>query len=178
MYSAGNEKVKDSITQLYIKTSSRTEVDAFLASSATNKPANGELKIAPPFSGTDLSGNPIKLSDYKGKIVVINAWFIGCVPCIAEMPELNQLVNSYAKEKDIIFLGLTPDKTEELSKFLQKKSFKYSVVNNLKGMQPYEFTIYPQHIVIDQNGNIVYRTAGSIAGIAKILSEAIDKLKK
>ncbi len=178
IYTGGNEKVKDSIAQLYVKLSTKVEFDKFIASTKDNKTSTGDFVQAPPFSGTDLSGKSINLSDYKGKIVVINAWFIGCAPCIAEMPDLNRLVTNYATQTDVVFLALTPDKTAELAKFLLQKEFKYTVVNNLKGIAAYDISMYPQHLIIDRKGNIVYRTSGSNPGMSEKLSEVIEKQKK
>ncbi len=178
MYLAGNEKVKDSIELLYLRISGKEAFNKFTASAATSSQSGSNLTPAAIFSGTDISGNPVKLSDYKGKIVVINAWFIGCAPCIVEMPDLNRLAERYADHKDVVFLGLTPDNTEALLKFVQKTTFKYEIINNLKGIEPYDFSIYPQHLIIDKNGNIAYRSSGSDPEITEKLSKVIENQLK
>src|SRR6185312_613814 len=56
------------------------------------------LKIgseAPDFTVADLNGKMYKLSDLKGKTVVLNFWFTTCAPCVTEMPELNRLIEKY-----------------------------------------------------------------------------------
>lgn len=60
---------------------------------------NGESElvdtVAPPFSVTDINGNEYSLESLKGKIIVLNFWFVECKPCVQEMPELNELVEIY-----------------------------------------------------------------------------------
>ena len=71
-------------------------------------------KKADPFSVTDINGNTISLESLKGKIVVINFWFVECKPCIMEIPELNKIVDLY-KDKEVVFLGFA---TNEQSKII------------------------------------------------------------
>ena len=58
-------------------------------------------KPALPFSVTDINGNNYSLESLKGKVVVINFWFVECKLYIMEMPELNKIVEKY-KNKDVV----------------------------------------------------------------------------
>jgi thiol-disulfide isomerase/thioredoxin len=59
---------------------------------------------APEFDVVAVDGKRLKLSALKGKVVVLNFWFIGCAPCIAELPALNKLVDEY-KGEDVVFIA-------------------------------------------------------------------------
>src|SRR5204863_9720194 len=73
-------------------------------------PANaGEVgSIAPDFELQDLSGKTVRLSDYKGKVVVLNFWATWCGPCRAEIPDLITLQSRYGP-KGMVVLGLSMD---------------------------------------------------------------------
>ena len=61
---------------------------------------------APVFSVKDIQGNKKSLNSLKGKIIILNFWFIECKPCVREMPELNNLVKKY-KNDNVEFIGFS-----------------------------------------------------------------------
>jgi peroxiredoxin len=64
--------------------------------------------VAPEFDLPALAGGSVKLSDLKGKVVIVNFWATWCPPCLQEMPGLNEIYNEY-KDKGVEVLGLTLD---------------------------------------------------------------------
>jgi tetratricopeptide (TPR) repeat protein len=106
LYRIGNAAVLDSMRLIFnqcnLPQKPFEEFEASLKTNNKNTPVTG-LPPAPDFSAIDLQGKTIRLADLKGKIVVINIWGIGCGPCIAEMPRLNELVKKYSNRKDIVF---------------------------------------------------------------------------
>ena len=54
------------------------------------------------FAAVDMNGNSYSLGILKGKVVVINFWFVECKPCVIEMPELNEIVEKY-KSEEVVF---------------------------------------------------------------------------
>ena len=70
-----------------------------------------EGMTAPNFTAKDINGDAINFEDLKGKVVVLNFWFIGCPACIAETPKLNQLTEKFADEADVVFIALTYEPT-------------------------------------------------------------------
>jgi thiol-disulfide isomerase/thioredoxin len=117
-------------------------------------------KEAKFFKATSLNGKPYELSALRGKVVVINFWFIGCAPCRVEMPGLNQLVTEF-KDKDVVFLALALDSAEELKKFLKTTKFQYTVIPDANAIsEDYEVNSFPTHIVIGRKGQLVGRLMG------------------
>lgn len=115
-----------------------------------------EGKAFPTFRFKDLNGNEYTNENMKGKILVIKCWFIGCKPCVTEIPELNELVTKYQNRKDVVFVSLALDKPEQLNAFLLKKPFSYAVVANQSQFigEVLGISAYPTHIVVDKEGTI------------------------
>ncbi len=112
----------------------------------------------------------------RGNIVVLNFWGLGCGPCIAEMPELNKLVDKYRDRSDVKFLAPAGDQSNALINFLKKKQFNYQVLNNGGDIwKDYRIDALPIHIVIDRNGKIIKRLKGAQPNIFDLLSTAIDR---
>ncbi len=63
---------------------------------------------APPFSLTDITGRPLKLSDYRGKVVMLDFWATWCGPCRAEIPRFVQLQRRYG-EQGLAIIGISMD---------------------------------------------------------------------
>jgi peroxiredoxin len=86
------------------------------------KPANLGFTIK------DMNGRNVKLSDFKGKVVLLNFWATWCGPCKVEIPGFVQLYNAY-KDKGFVVLGIsTDDSPEQLRKFSQQMAITYPVL--------------------------------------------------
>lgn len=111
----------------------------------------------PEFDFTDLSGKQYTNESTKGKTTVIKTWFIGCAACIAEFPELNELVEKHKESNDIIFMSLATDSKTKLKEFLKKRMFEYSVVPSqiIFIAKKLNLQQYPTHIIVDENGIIL-----------------------
>ena len=109
----------------------------------------------PKFEFVDINGNLYTNENTKGKTIILKTWFINCKACVAEFPELNELVEKNKQRNDIIFVSLALDTKSELESFLQKKDFEYKVVPNQKEfIEKLNLQIYPTHIIVDKNGKI------------------------
>jgi peroxiredoxin len=133
-------------------------------------------KEAKPFTVRDIKGNKYSLEKLKGKIVVVNFWFMECKPCRMEMPELNKVVDDY-KRKDIVFLGMSTNSASQLNTFLATTEFKYNVIPD-SGMVAgsYGVTGFPTHVVIDRDSKIAYFASGFGPGTVDRLKSEIEKL--
>ena len=84
---------------------------------------------APDWQLKDLSGKSVKLSDFKGKVVVLNFWATWCPPCQAEIPDFIALQNKF-QGKDVAIVGISLDSLQptEVAAFVKKQGINYPVV--------------------------------------------------
>ena len=148
-----------------------------------NKRINDQWKDQPLPEGDFLQmidGSVKSFSEYKGKLLVINFWYINCGPCIVEMPYLNQLVDKYQNE-DIQFLALSFDTIPDIKSFLNKTEFKYEHGSISRSMM-YDFTpVAPGHFIVDADGVIRDIIVGAPRNTELIfgkLENLIEKNKK
>lgn len=147
-----------------------------------------EKSIAPAFNLTSLEGEKFDLAALRGKIVVLNFWFIGCEPCVGEFAELNQLVNKF-EDKGVVFIAPTLDDANTLKPFLKEHRFDYHIVPNSGGLIVVTYSdgsgnvVFPTHIVIDREGKIYSRLTGAKAlgdlqkAIARLTDPETEKTK-
>jgi peroxiredoxin len=126
-------------------------------------------EIAPDFEATDLKGNQFKLSDLKGKIIVLNFWFTTCQPCIAEIPDLNKIASKY-KKNGVIFLAVTFENEKKVNSFLKKYPFYFNIISDVELVKKYSINSFPTSMLIDKEGKIMFKKTGIFT---KALEEAI-----
>ena len=82
---------------------------------------------APAFTLKNLDGKSVKLSDFKGKVLIIDFWATWCPPCKAEIPDFIDLYKTYQK-KGLVILGIALDDKEKVSKFAKDYNINYPIV--------------------------------------------------
>jgi thiol-disulfide isomerase/thioredoxin len=116
----------------------------------------------------DLEGKPFKLSDYTGKVVVVNLWATWCGPCRVEIPELIKLSDEY-KSRGVELIGITnEDPVEDAGKvkdFVKNQAITYRVgwgnqSFELGLMQGNVKNVIPQSFVITGDGRVVAHLTG------------------
>lgn len=163
---------------LLIKNSEEETARKLEAMMARNMGTEHEASPAKNFKVTDMDGERLILSDLKGSVVVLNFWFIGCKPCLVEIPELNSLVEKY-KEQNIKFIAFAIDPKSSLSSFLEKTEFKYQVIPDARATaSDYEIMGYPTHILIDTDGKVAFYQRGYNGALSYILDRRIEELLK
>jgi peroxiredoxin len=110
------------------------------------------------FKLKDISGKEVKLSDYRGKIVILNFWATWCRYCKQEMPDLNELNKQLEKGKDAVIIAV--DVQEDLNtvkSFLNANNISLNVLLDEDGAvtQTYGVTGFPTTLVIDRDGAAV-----------------------
>jgi peroxiredoxin len=124
----------------------------------------GAEKAAPGFTLKNvLTGQDYSLSQFKGKVVVLNFFTFFCGPCREEMPHLNAIYNQL-KGKGLQFLGIAINSNPTQIRFLVKElGLHYPVlIGNDKMTQAYgDVSIVPTTIIINRQGNIVHRIEGT-----------------
>jgi cytochrome c biogenesis protein CcmG/thiol:disulfide interchange protein DsbE len=88
-----------------------------------------EDKAAPDFMLKDVNGKDVKLSDFRGKTVVLNFWATWCGPCLKEMPDMADLQNLYGKEGlQFIGIALDPENKVKINKIIEKLKISYPIL--------------------------------------------------
>lgn len=104
-----------------------------------------------------LDGRRTSAAELRGKVLVINLWFIGCPPCMAEIPKLNDLAAKFDDSPDVRFVALTVDSEDKVKSFLRRERFDYEMVPAAQAeMSKFVFSGYPKNIVVGRDGKIVY----------------------
>lgn len=107
----------------------------------------------PDFSFVDVDGDEIDLGDLKGKPLVINFWFATCVPCIAEMPVLNELKEKYANT-NVVFLSMTFEKKSTVIDFLKQHPFNFTSISDAREYCGTITSLYPLTLFVNKEGII------------------------
>jgi thiol-disulfide isomerase/thioredoxin len=138
---------------------------------------------APDFTGKTSDGKEIKLSDYTGKVVLLDFWASWCPPCREEMPEL---IKFYKKHSDPQFEMIavnidnsTYNMNQFLDKLFPKPAFPIVVDNNQKIPSLFDIEAMPTTILIDKKGKIRFRHDGfKESYVDDFNSELIQLLKE
>jgi peroxiredoxin len=133
---------------------------------------------APDLSVTNLAGEPVRLADYRGKVVLLNVWATWCEPCRAEMPSMERLVHvvrglpggedfeilavsiDASKERpNAVYGGVTAD---ELKAFAQQLGVTFPLVRDPEGkvQSIYQTTGVPESFLVGRDGVIYKKYAG------------------
>jgi len=167
-----------------VRTAATMLCAAVLAASAGcnqgGKPATGEL--APEFVLESTTGATRKLSNYRGKIVLVNLWATWCPPCVAELPVLDQLSATYA-DKGLVVLAVAGDEDPRaVHDFLARSPVKFEVLldpNGAIGTQ-YGITGYPETFFVDRQGKLRDKIVGPLPhegkGASRELTKRIEEL--
>ena len=119
-------------------------------------------KPAPDFSLQALNGTPLSLSEYKGKVVLVNFWATWCDPCRREIPRFVDLQNKYA-DRGLQIVGISlDDDAKAVPPFYQEYKMNYPVaIGNDKLAESFGNVLgLPVNFLIDRDGRIAARHLG------------------
>lgn len=135
-----------------------------------------EGKPVPAFDFQDINGQRFNSKNTIGKIVLFKCWFISCVACVAEMPELNKMVDKYKDRDDILFISLAMDESGPLQAFLKKTKFDYlTIPRQTKYMEEgLKVRTYPTHFIINKQG-IMVKAVSEAHDIETLLARELAK---
>lgn len=121
-------------------------------------------KPLPEFALPDLKGQTIRLSDFRGKVVVLNFWASWCPPCIAEMPSLERLHRALA-DKGLQVLAISvDDNLDDVVQFKEHYQLTFPILHD-KARKASEALLtfkYPETYVVDREGNLAWKVIGPI----------------
>ncbi len=132
----------------------------------TGLSANGKGQQAPDFVLKDISGKRVKLSDFRGKAVVLNFWATWCPPCKTEIPWFEDLADKYRSQGlEVIGVALDDSSDEDIAKFAREMKMNYPVLlgkeetSDLYG----GVEMLPTTFYIDRNGKITDHVLGLVS---------------
>ncbi|MEA3361834.1 MAG: TlpA disulfide reductase family protein [Thermodesulfobacteriota bacterium] len=119
--------------------------------------------VAPDFTLTDMQGQQVSLSQFRGKVVVLNFWATWCPPCREEMPSMEQLYRDF-KDKGLVMLAVNVDENgkKAVSQFLQKTPHSFPILLDSENIAQNAYGVFrfPESFIIDRNGVVVEKIIG------------------
>lgn len=109
---------------------------------------------APEFSALDLNERPVKLSDFRGKVVVLRFWSSGCMACVAEMPVIDEFSKRY-REKGLARVAINVgDSKEKVAHFVKSLKISYPILFDPASIaaKKYRVSAVPTTFFIDRKG--------------------------
>jgi peroxiredoxin len=145
----------------------------------------GADRKAPDFELPDMDGRPVRLSSFRGKIVVLNFWTKTCNPCLQEMPSVNVLSNIAKKRGDFVVLTVStddgPDAVRDTLKVALEGDPSFPVLFDPEAKvvgDKYGTHLYPETWIIDKDGVIRARFDSAKDWSTALALEAIENLGK
>lgn len=139
--------------------------------------------IAPDFVGISnwLNSGPLRMSDLRGKVVLVDFWTYGCINCVRTLPHVTQLHEKY-KDKGLVIVGVhTPEfpferSTGNVQAAIKRHGINYPVAqdNDSATWSAYRNQYWPAQYIVDQRGKIVFQHAGE--GQYEEIDRTIQKL--
>ncbi|WP_102692902.1 TlpA disulfide reductase family protein [Rummeliibacillus pycnus] len=161
----------------------KVDTSSTQVSTAKNDKGSG-LEInqtAPDFQLKTLDDKKVKLSDYKGKIVILNFWATWCPPCKAEIPQMEKYYKKQAKDDGVEILAVNLTKADKdkayIRDFVKSYEMTYPVLLDEDGEQQrqYEIVTIPTTFFIDKNGKIQKKVVGPMD--QEMMSKTIAAIK-
>ncbi|MEA3544358.1 MAG: TlpA disulfide reductase family protein [Thermodesulfobacteriota bacterium] len=119
--------------------------------------------IAPDFTLTDMEGQPVSLSQFRGKVVILNFWATWCPPCREEMPSMEQLYREN-KDQDLVMLAVNVDENGKaaVTKFLKRTPHSFPILLDSENIAQNAYGVFrfPESFIIDRNGIVVEKIIG------------------
>lgn len=140
-------------------------------------------QVFPDFKVTTIDGLQVSNADLRNKVVLINFWFIGCAPCIKEMPMLIDINKKY-RDTDFLLLSFSTDNKDKLKDFVKKRGINYAVVDDSKETIEKQFSLsfgYPTNIFLNRRGEIMeIKIGGELddTGVQRTKMKFIETIEK
>jgi peroxiredoxin len=143
---------------------------------------------APDFSVTTMKGEPVRLSDYGDRVVLLNIWATWCLPCREEMPSMQRLYEAIG-DHDFEILAVSIDAPKgsadaagrpggDLKAFADEYGLTFPILHNPSGdiQRAYQTTGVPESFLIGKDGLIVRKVAGPTEWDLPVNQELVRRL--
>jgi peroxiredoxin len=181
------EASKDSLANLLLRAGIKLAPEdmprkVFTAEETKEKPPEPRIPMlkvgaaAPDFPATDAAGKAVKLSDYRGKVVILDFWATWCGPCIASMPHTQEVAAHYKDQGVVVLASCTSDTRAKFDAWVKRNQTQYPDIlfshdpeergSNRASHKLYGVSGIPQQFIIDREGKIVALVTGYMKGEA------------
>lgn len=127
----------------------------------------------------DLDGKLVRLSDYQGKVVLLNFWATWCESCLKEMPSMQRLYETY-RDKGLEIVAVSVDTTSpaNVRTFVEKLSLTYPILHDRDSLisRLYSNPGVPSSYLIDPQGNVAYRVLGEYDWMSEKAKDTVEGL--
>ena len=131
---------------------------------------------APEIEEKDFQGNPVKLSDYRGNVVMVSFWGTWCPPCVEETPEHVALRRElHARGFEILAVN-SGDGEKTIGRFVEEHGIEYPVLIDTGTASSYQVRGYPTNLIVDRAGVIRARSQGYSPRMMRGTRELIEEL--
>jgi peroxiredoxin len=132
----------------------------------------------PDFTLPDLNGNDVSLSDFEGKVVILDLWATWCPPCRQEIPFLASLYEEYRdRGLEIVGVGLDRGGASVLAPFVEANKVTYTIlVGNEAVSRQYNVTSIPMTLTIDRDGLVASRDVGFAPSMEAEMRARVEEL--
>ena len=145
----------------------------------------GVNRKAPAFTLSDLDGKPVSLSDFQGKVVILNLWATSCAPCRQEIPDLAELTQVLKKRTDVVMVTITNDENpadvRDFLKSLLREDAPFLTLmdpQNTVIRDKFGTTMVPETWVIDKRGIIRARFDGQRDWTSGLVTQMVDQVRE
>ena len=171
-------------------TETTQNADASNANSVAEKPSSDFPLVPSALAQADIDlidGTKTKVSDRKGKVLLLNLWGIWCIPCISEMPHLVKMQDKY-REQGFQIIGLNvgdedaqPEDINKIKEFAAKQGLNYELARLSDSFavdfnKITKFEGVPQTILIDRGGHLRGVFKGAAPDVVKSMEENVEKV--
>ncbi|MFZ2648922.1 MAG: TlpA disulfide reductase family protein [Burkholderiaceae bacterium] len=135
---------------------------------------------APDFTLRSLDGQNLRLSEQRGRVVMLNFWATWCGPCRQEMPHLNRLYEKYRTAGFVVFGVNVDEDIRNVAAVVSKLALKFPVLPDLgkRVSQRYDVSAMPSTVLIDRDGRVRHMYRGYRDGVEDMYEKQMRELLK